>query len=90
MLDEWVASCEAYRAKTAETSKKYEFQMEVNRLMSVIVNPRHMDMQVFLRELVYNAANALEKAHFRSVQDDPCLSGAKDLEVSGTGRRDNS
>eukprot|EP00443_Scrippsiella_acuminata_P006034 CAMPEP_0115221740 /NCGR_PEP_ID=MMETSP0270-20121206/28127_1 /TAXON_ID=71861 /ORGANISM="Scrippsiella trochoidea, Strain CCMP3099" /LENGTH=104 /DNA_ID=CAMNT_0002635853 /DNA_START=57 /DNA_END=368 /DNA_ORIENTATION=+ len=61
---------EADRSKMAETSEKHEFQAEVNRLMDIIINSLYTDKQVFLRELVSNAADALEKARFHSVQDD--------------------
>merc|ERR1712151_613508 len=40
-----------------------------------------MGKQVFLRELVSNAADALEKARFHSVQDETFLGDTKDLEV---------
>merc|ERR1719188_2929792 len=65
----------------AETSEKHEFQAEVNRLMDIIINSLYTDKQVFLRELVSNAADALEKARFLSVQDDTFLGDTKDLEV---------
>merc|ERR1719346_564551 len=65
----------------AETSEKHEFQAEVNRLMDIIINSLYTDKQVFLRELVSNAADALEKARFHSVQDDSFLGDTKDLEV---------
>merc|ERR1712056_93432 len=38
-------------------------------------------MGVFLRELISNAADALEKARFHSVQDETFLGDTKDLEV---------
>jgi len=38
-------------------------------------------MGVFLRELISNAADALEKARFHSVQDESFLGDVKDLEV---------
>merc|ERR1719346_825199 len=65
----------------AETSEKHEFQAEVNHLMDIIINSLYTDKQVFLRELVSNAADALEKARFHSVQDDSFLGDTKDLEV---------
>merc|ERR1712032_455123 len=40
-----------------------------------------MGKQVFLRELVSNAADALEKARFHSVQDESFLGDVKDLEI---------
>merc|ERR1719145_370927 len=69
------------RAKMAEGSEKHEFQAEVNRLMDIIINSLYTDKQVFLRELISNAADALEKARFHSVQDETYLGDAKDLEV---------
>merc|ERR1719400_1836886 len=72
---------EADRAKMAEGSEKHEFQAEVSRLMDIIINSLYTDKQVFLRELISNAADALEKARFHSVQDDSFLGDTKDLEV---------
>merc|ERR1719310_1778744 len=69
------------RAKMAEGSEKHEFQAEVNRLMDIIINSLYTDKQVFLRELISNAADALEKARFHSVQDETFLGDTKDLEV---------
>mmetsp|Transcript_95613 Transcript_95613/g.175183 ORF Transcript_95613/g.175183 Transcript_95613/m.175183 type:complete len:827 (+) Transcript_95613:75-2555(+) len=72
---------EADRAKMSEGSEKHEFQAEVNRLMDIIINSLYTDKQVFLRELISNAADALEKARFHSVQDETFLGDTKDLEV---------
>merc|ERR1719392_511826 len=69
------------RAAMAEGSEKHEFQAEVNRLMDIIINSLYTDKQVFLRELISNAADALEKARFHSVQDESFLGDTKDLEV---------
>merc|ERR1719446_835925 len=64
-----------------DSSEKHEFQAEVNRLMDIIINSLYTDKQVFLRELISNSADALEKARFHSVQDESYLGDAKDLEV---------
>merc|ERR1712238_485753 len=64
-----------------EGSEKHEFQAEVSRLMDIIINSLYTDKQVFLRELVSNAADALEKARFHSVQDESFLGDTKDLEI---------
>merc|ERR1711874_642280 len=69
------------RAKMTEGSEKHEFQAEVNRLMDIIINSLYTDKQVFLRELISNAADALEKARFHSVQDEAYLADVKDLEI---------
>merc|ERR1719145_554458 len=72
---------EADRAKMSEGSEKHEFQAEVNRLMDIIINSLYTDKQVFLRELISNAADALGKARFHSVQDETFLGDVKDMEV---------
>merc|ERR1711937_10995 len=46
-----------------------------------IINSLYTDKQVFLRELISNSADALEKARFHSVQDESFLGDTKDLEV---------
>merc|ERR1712137_1080361 len=72
---------EADRTAMADSSEKHEFQAEVNRLMDIIINSLYTDKQVFLRELISNAADALEKARFHSVQDESFLADNKDLEI---------
>merc|ERR1712056_83883 len=72
---------EEQRAKMAESGEKHEFQAEVSRLMDIIINSLYTDKQVFLRELISNAADALEKARFHSVQDETFLGETKDLEI---------
>merc|ERR1719265_551180 len=69
------------RAAMAEGSEKHEFQAEVNRLMDIIINSLYTDKQVFLREIISNSADALEKARFHSVQDESYLGETKDLEI---------
>merc|ERR1712193_354487 len=72
---------DADRAKMTDSSEKHEFQAEVSRLMDIIINSLYTDKNVFLRELISNAADALEKARFHSVQDESFLGDTKDLEV---------
>merc|ERR1712003_141533 len=69
------------RTKMVESTEKHEFQAEVSRLMDIIINSLYTDKQVFLRELISNAADALEKARFHSVQDETFLGDTKDLEI---------
>lgn len=69
------------RNKMSEGAEKHEFQAEVNRLMDIIINSLYTHKEVFLRELISNSADALEKARFHSVQDESYLGDTKDLEV---------
>ncbi|CAE8710845.1 unnamed protein product [Polarella glacialis] len=72
---------ETERSKMTDGSEKHEFQAEVSRLMDIIINSLYTDKNVFLRELISNAADALEKARFHSVQDETFLGDFKDLEI---------
>jgi len=72
---------EADLEKMGEDSEKHEFQAEVSRLMDIIINSLYTDKQVFLRELISNAADALEKARFHSVQDESFLGDTQDMEI---------
>ncbi|CAD7963526.1 unnamed protein product [Amoebophrya sp. A25] len=67
--------------KMESSGEKHEFQAEVSRLMDIIINSLYTDKQVFLRELISNAADALEKTRFLSVQDAAFLGDTKDLEI---------
>merc|ERR1712093_875719 len=69
------------RAKMSEGAEKHEFQAEVNRLMDIIINSLYTNKEVFLREMISNSADALEKARFHSVQDESYLGENKDLEI---------
>jgi len=61
--------------------ESYEFQVEVGRLMDIIINSLYTDKEIFLRELISNAADALDKIRFTSVQNPEVLGEQKDLEV---------
>lgn len=62
-------------ASTAEAPVKaegetFEFQAEVARVMDIIINSLYSDRDVFLRELVSNAADACDKKRFLSITAD--------------------
>lgn len=49
---------------TQEKAKKYEFQSEVKQLLNILVYSLYKNKEVFLRELVSNAVDALNKVRF--------------------------
>lgn len=65
----------------AAGGEKHEFQAEVSRLMDIIINSLYTERQVFLRELVSNSADAIEKARFLSTSDLEYLKKNPDLDV---------
>ncbi|KAE8023089.1 hypothetical protein FH972_008834 [Carpinus fangiana] len=76
--------CEAAVAEkeASETSgEKYEYQAEVTRLLDLIVHSLYSHKEVFLRELVSNASDALDKLRFLSVTEPSLLGDAGELEI---------
>ncbi|XP_065617676.1 heat shock protein 90-6, mitochondrial isoform X2 [Quercus suber] len=68
-------------ASATPPAERYEYQAEVSRLMDLIVNSLYSNKEVFLRELISNASDALDKLRFLSVTQPDLLKEAVDLDI---------
>lgn len=68
--------------KAAQAAQTMEFQAEVKQLLDIVINSLYTDREIFLRELISNAADALEKYRYESLVNKDVLDGELPLEIT--------
>mmetsp|Transcript_45741 Transcript_45741/g.50985 ORF Transcript_45741/g.50985 Transcript_45741/m.50985 type:complete len:820 (+) Transcript_45741:115-2574(+) len=66
----FLSSSTSTKEDKSASTETYEFTSDVGRVMDLIINSLYSDRDIFLRELISNAADACDKKRFLSITDD--------------------
>ncbi|MDO5569680.1 MAG: ATP-binding protein, partial [bacterium] len=69
--------------------KKKEFKTESKRLMDLMINSIYTNKEIFLRELISNASDAIDKLYYRSLTNKKLKVKQSDLEINIAIDKDN-
>ena len=64
-----------------DKAEKHAFQAEVNRMMKLIINSLYRNKEIFLRELISNASDALDKIRVLSLTNKEALAATEEMSI---------
>ncbi|MBP7230643.1 MAG: molecular chaperone HtpG [Syntrophaceae bacterium] len=67
----------------------HQFQTEVQQLMNIIIHSLYSHREIFLRELISNASDAIDKLRFRAQTEPEILGSDTDLKIKITADKKN-
>ena len=65
----------------ASAAETLGFQTEAKKLLQLMINSLYSNREIFLRELISNASDAIDKLRFEALADDTLLAGDPDFRI---------
>ncbi len=73
---------------STSTPQKFEFQAEIKQLLDIVIHSLYTEKEIFVRELVSNASDALEKLRHTQLTEQDIQDADKPLEINLTTDKD--
>jgi molecular chaperone HtpG len=80
---------ETDQTATKDESQSFHFKAETKQLLNILIHSLYKDREVFLRELLSNASDALNRLRFEMVTNQDVLDPAAELAIRIKGDKDN-